>query len=140
MVRVNKLNLKCLMLIFVIPLITGDVLTHFAKHKNMIRVMEATTEPLNNVSPYEQVQYSVANLSTDFKSSTKFQPRGMAHLYLLTEKFISYIGKEQAFPEGMLIRFYKFLLKYYKCYSIKYSSSFKINLNFNFAIALKCEI
>ncbi|XKL60926.1 hypothetical protein PGB90_007983 [Kerria lacca] len=102
MVRVNKLNLKCLMLIFVIPLITGDVLTHFAKHKNMIRVMEATTEPLNNVSPYEQVQYSVANLSTDFKSSTKFQPRGMAHLYLLTEKFISYIGKEQAFPEGFL--------------------------------------
>ncbi len=62
--------------------------------------MEATTEPLNNASPYEQVHYSVANLSYDFKSSTKFHPRGMAQLYMLTEKFVNFISKNEAFPEG----------------------------------------
>lgn len=80
----------------------------YNKNRYTARLIEATNEPLNNASPYEQVHYSAANLSHDFKSSTKFQPRGMAHLYLLTEKFINFIGKDEAFPDGSyrIVSFY----------------------------------
>lgn len=83
--------------------VRSDVLKHYAKQKNTVKLMEATTEPLNNVSPYEKVHYTVANLSYDFKSSVKFHPRGMAHLYMITDKFIKFIEKEQAFPEGKVL-------------------------------------
>lgn len=95
---VTSVNL--VLLILFVGAIRGDWLKHYAKNKNAVKLLEATTEPLNNVLPYEQVQYSVANLSYDFKSSTKFHPRGMAHLYVLTEKFINFIEKDQAFPDG----------------------------------------
>lgn len=96
--KITSVNL--LLLAVFIGGIRGDWLKYYAKNKNAVKLLEATTEPLNNVLPYEQVQYSVANLSYDFKSSTKFHPRGMAHLYVLTEKFINFIERDQAFPEG----------------------------------------
>lgn len=79
--------------------VCGDWPTIFTKNMKA-PLIEPINEPLNNASPYEQVHYSVANLSNDFKSSTKFQPRGMAHLYELTEKFINFISDGEAFPEG----------------------------------------
>ncbi|XP_065214147.1 prominin-like protein isoform X2 [Planococcus citri] len=103
MASIKTISVHLLLFTLLIGEIRGDWLKeYFAKNRNAAKLLEATTEPLNNVLPYEQVQYSYANVSYDYKSSTKFHPRGMAHLYMLTEKFINFIGKDQAFPEGLL--------------------------------------
>ncbi|RZF46467.1 hypothetical protein LSTR_LSTR016747, partial [Laodelphax striatellus] len=52
-----------------------------------------------SVMPFEQIRYSVANVSNNYKSSTKFHHRGMGHLYFLTHQFINLILKGQAYPE-----------------------------------------
>lgn len=96
----TKASLVYLVVALSAHLVCGDWLEFYNKHRYTARLIEATNEPLNNASPYEQVHYSTANLSLDFKSSTKFQPRGMAQLYMLSEKFINFIGKDEAFPDG----------------------------------------
>lgn len=78
----------------------GNWLKNFAKPKPQLRLMEGVTEHLHNVMPYEQVQFSNPNVSTDYVSNTKFQAAGMGHLYFITNKFIQYILSDQAFPEG----------------------------------------
>ncbi|RZF46662.1 hypothetical protein LSTR_LSTR002525 [Laodelphax striatellus] len=55
-----------------------------------------------SVMPFEQIRYSVANVSNNYKSSTKFHHRGMGHLYFLTHQFINLILKGQAYPEGFI--------------------------------------
>lgn len=101
MASIITISVHFLLFAVLIGEIHGDWLKeYYAKNRNAAKLLEATTEPLNNVLPYEQVQYSIANISYDYRSSTKFHPRGMAHLYVLTEKFINFIGKDQAFPDG----------------------------------------
>ena len=65
----------------------------------MHKAQESTPEPLNDAIPDGKIHYSVANVTHDYRSNTKFQARGMAHLYMLTEKFIQFIGKGEAFPD-----------------------------------------
>lgn len=54
--------------------------------------------PLENT----QIRYSTANVSNDYKSSTKFHHKGMGHLYFITNQFVNVILKGQIYPEGML--------------------------------------
>lgn len=93
------INVSSVFVVFLLHVTIGDVLKYYEKYKNIIRPSEAVQEPLNNAPSPGQIQYSVANLSHNFKSSTKFQARGMAQLYWLTERFIQFIAKDQAFPE-----------------------------------------
>lgn len=60
------------------------------------------SESLHNIMPYEEVQYSIANVSSNYHSSTKFYAKGMGHLYYLTNLIINTIQEDQAFPEGLI--------------------------------------
>lgn len=124
----RKASLVFLAVALIAHVVCVDWLEIYNKHRHTARLIEATNEPLNNASPYEQVHYSSANLSNDFRSSTKFQPRGMAHLYLLTEKFINFIGKDEAFPDG----------------SYKVFSFYIISINFlctkKLSLKLQCQV
>lgn len=87
---------------------SADTLQYYAKLRNsMHKSQESTPEPLNDGAPDEKIHYSVANVTNDFRSNTKFQARGMAHLYMLTEKFIQFIGKGEAFPDRKYTQTFK---------------------------------
>lgn len=66
--------------------------------------------PEQNVMPYEPVQYSQANISDSYRSSSKYNAKGMGHLYYITNKFLSFILKDQAYPEGNKLKFIHLLL------------------------------
>ncbi|XP_059472702.1 prominin-like protein isoform X2 [Neocloeon triangulifer] len=59
-------------------------------------------DDLKNVMPYEPVIYSPPNVSVAYKSTTKFNPKGMGHLYMVTSMFMQYIQKGDPLPKGFL--------------------------------------
>ncbi|XP_065338123.1 prominin-like protein isoform X3 [Cloeon dipterum] len=59
-------------------------------------------DDLKNVMPYESISYSAANVSVAYKSTTKFNPKGMGHLYMVTAMFMQYIQKGDPLPKGFL--------------------------------------
>lgn len=68
-----------------------------------------------NVMPYEQIKYSVADVSNNYNSSTKYNARGMGHLYMITRYVMNFVLPGEVYPEGKFI--------------IRYSNKFIINLN-----------
>lgn len=50
--------------------------------------------------PFEEVKYSLANLTTDYNSSTKHHAKGMGHLYFITRSFMNLIFPGELYPEG----------------------------------------
>ncbi|KAF4522989.1 hypothetical protein B566_EDAN009581 [Ephemera danica] len=55
-------------------------------------------DDLKNVMPFEPVRYSSANVSTAYRVTSRFNPRGMGHLYLVTNYFMDFIQKGDPFP------------------------------------------
>lgn len=94
-----EIEVISVLLIFLINFTTGDVTQLQERYRNIIKPLDAIQEPLNNASPPGQIHYSIANLSLNFKSNPKFQARGMAHLYMLTSRFIQLVAKDEAFPD-----------------------------------------
>lgn len=97
-----EIEVISVLLIFLINFTSGDVTQLQERYRNIIKPLDAIQEPLNNASPPGQIHYSVANLSQNFKSNSKFQARGMAHLYMLTNRFIQLVAKDEAFPDRAL--------------------------------------
>lgn len=97
-----RLTLSLLLVVTIFgDLSSADTLQYYAKLRNsMHKAQESTPEPLTDAVSGGKNHYSVPNVTHEYRSNTKFQARGMAHLYLLTEKFIQFIGKGEAFPEG----------------------------------------
>ncbi|XP_046404286.1 prominin-like protein isoform X3 [Ischnura elegans] len=60
-------------------------------------------EDLRNVMPFEPVEFSSANVSRAYRSSSKFDPRGMGHLYLVTNLFMDHIQREEPYPDGLVV-------------------------------------
>ncbi|XP_054282526.1 prominin-like protein isoform X2 [Macrosteles quadrilineatus] len=52
--------------------------------------------------PFEQIKYSVADVSNDYNSTTKHYPRGMGHLYFITKTFMNIIFPGELYPEGII--------------------------------------
>lgn len=50
--------------------------------------------------PFEQIKYSVADISNDYNSTTKHRSRGMGHLYFITKTFMNIIFPGELYPEG----------------------------------------
>jgi hypothetical protein len=57
-------------------------------------------DDLKNIMPFEPVHYSQANVSKAYKVTTKFNPKGMGHLYLVTNLFMDYLQKGDPLPKG----------------------------------------
>ncbi|XP_071444915.1 prominin-like protein isoform X2 [Hetaerina americana] len=60
-------------------------------------------EDLRNVMPFEPVEFSSANISRAYRASSKFDPRGMGHLYLVTNLFMDHIQREEPYPDGLVV-------------------------------------
>jgi hypothetical protein len=57
-------------------------------------------DDLKNVMPFEPVNYSPPNVTVAYRSTTKFNPKGMGHLYMVTAMFMQYIQKGDPLPPG----------------------------------------
>lgn len=57
-------------------------------------------DDLKNVMPFEPVNYSPPNVTVAYRSTTKFNPKGMGHLYMVTAMFMKYIQKGDPLPPG----------------------------------------
>ncbi|KAG8224846.1 hypothetical protein J437_LFUL005449 [Ladona fulva] len=71
-----------------------------AGQANSKKGLSPSYEDLRNVMPFEPVEFSSANVSRAYRASSKFDPRGMGHLYLVTNLFMDHIQREEPYPDG----------------------------------------
>lgn len=57
-------------------------------------------DDLKNVMPFEPVQYSKPNVSMTYRVTSRFNPRGMGHLYMVTNLFMDYLQRGDPLPKG----------------------------------------
>jgi hypothetical protein len=55
----------------------------------------------------EPVRYSDANLTLSYQASPKFNARGMGNLYKVTNFFMDIIQRDDPYPEGKYLSFYR---------------------------------
>lgn len=55
-----------------------------------------------NVMPFEQIKYSVADVSNNYNSSTRYNARGMGHLYMITRYVMNFVLPGEVYPEGFI--------------------------------------
>lgn len=55
-----------------------------------------------NVMPFEQIKYSVADVLNNYNSSTKYNARGMGHLYMITRYVMNFVLPGEVYPEGFV--------------------------------------
>lgn len=94
-------NIAMYVIVFVVVFLVSDV--SCSRQKQLIDTRNNDPSSQLSVMPFEQITYSVANVSNNYKSSTKFHHRGMGHLYFITHQFINFVFKGQIYPEGTFI-------------------------------------
>lgn len=66
-------------------------------------ISEDFDQQLNEMMDSQAVTYSSVNITgLPYNASTKFYPTGMVQLYNMTNMFIDFVQKKQAYPEGEL--------------------------------------
>lgn len=86
--------------VFLVICLVSDV--SCARQKQSIDTRNDGPSSQLSVMPFEQIRYSVANVSNNYKSTTKFHHRGMGHLYFITHQFINLVLRGEIYPEGLL--------------------------------------
>ncbi|XP_075231383.1 prominin-like protein [Lycorma delicatula] len=88
-------------IVLIVIFLVSDVTCVRQKQLNNITRLEGPRLQ-SSLMPFEQIRYSVANVSNNYKSTTKFHHRGMGHLYFITHQFMNVILRGEAYPEGLL--------------------------------------
>ncbi|XP_043469570.1 prominin-like protein isoform X2 [Leptopilina heterotoma] len=66
-------------------------------------ISEDLDQQLNEMMDSQAVTYSTVNITgLPYNASTKFYPIGMVQLYNITNMFINFVQKKQAYPEGLI--------------------------------------
>lgn len=88
------------LLVLLLPLLLGGVSSNPQHGAPPDRPLY---DDLKNVMPFEPVHYSQANVSAAYKVSSRFNPRGMGHLYMVTNLFMDYLQRGDPLPKGKII-------------------------------------
>lgn len=64
------------------------------------------------VMPFE-IKYSAADLSNNYNSSTKYNARGMGHLYTMTKFVMDFVLPGEVYPEGKEVHLTDVLISSY---------------------------
>ncbi|XP_051163555.1 prominin-like protein isoform X2 [Leptopilina boulardi] len=66
-------------------------------------ISEDLDQQLHEMMDSQAVTYSSVNITgLPYNASTKFYPTGMVQLYNMTNMFINFVQKKQAYPEGLI--------------------------------------
>ncbi|KAG8282988.1 glomerular parietal epithelial cell differentiation [Homalodisca vitripennis] len=105
---------KCLHSLANMLFLSAVVLVLFARESSCVltgkhqqRLQAQSNQGLPNYQElnlgFEQIKYSVADVSNEYNSTAKHHARGMGHLYFITKAFMNVIFPGELYPEGRLL-------------------------------------
>ncbi|XP_046660141.1 prominin-like protein isoform X2 [Homalodisca vitripennis] len=104
---------KCLHSLANMLFLSAVVLVLFARESSCVltgkhqqRLQAQSNQGLPNYQElnlgFEQIKYSVADVSNEYNSTAKHHARGMGHLYFITKAFMNVIFPGELYPEGLV--------------------------------------